>query len=74
MKAKPTMPVNTVDRAVQLARVVSRDISAHESQSRRSYQVFAALTQNEVEALAAFLIWKARGESIKQLLNQKKMG
>lgn len=61
----PTMPVNTLDQALQLAKVVSRDLTANEGKTRRNYQVFAALTHSDLEALAALLIWKARAAAIK---------
>lgn len=65
----PTMRINTLDQALKLAKVVSRDLTANELKTRRSYQVFAALTHSDLEALAAFLIWKARAEAIKARSN-----
>jgi hypothetical protein len=67
VRAKPNMPVNTLDRALQLAQKISRDIAADEGKAQRSYQVFSALAGNDLEAWAAFVIWKARGETIKEL-------
>ncbi len=61
----PTIPVNTLDQALKLAKAVSRDLTANERKTQRSYQVFAALTHSDLEALAAFFIWKARAEAIK---------
>ncbi len=60
------LPVNTLEQALQLARALARDLKQQESKTRKSYRVFAALAPNDWEALAAFLIWKARGETIKE--------
>ncbi len=70
MIAKKRIPVNTLESALALARQVSRDLR-QERRTRQNYQLFAALTGDELEALLAFLIWRARGESIRHLLRQE---
>jgi hypothetical protein len=70
MKSKSRIPINTLDRALKLAQVISRDLAADEGKAQRSLQVFSALTDSDVEAWAAFVIWKARGETIKELLKK----
>lgn len=67
MKARETIPLNTLDRALQLARILSRDLAKSEGKAYRDYRIFSALTTNELEGLAAFLIWRARGEIISEL-------
>ncbi|MBI3732796.1 MAG: hypothetical protein HY259_04980 [Chloroflexi bacterium] len=56
------MPINSVETAIRLARRLLRDALVNDPQLRRSYRVFRALTQSEQEALAALLIWRARGK------------
>ncbi|MBI1800830.1 MAG: hypothetical protein HY259_11700 [Chloroflexi bacterium] len=58
----PAMPINSVESAIRLARRLLRDALVNDPQLRRSYRVFRALTHSEQEALAALLIWRARGK------------
>jgi hypothetical protein len=71
MRRKPTIPVNTIDQALSLARTLSQDLAKKESQAKRSFRIFSVLVPNRLEALAAFFIWRARGETIKELTKQK---
>lgn len=66
MKEKP-MPINTVEKAVRLARALRRDLVSGEPRARRRYRVFAALTPNEPEAYAAYLIWLAQRAILDEL-------
>ncbi len=69
MTRKNKIPLNTLESALTLARQVSRDLR-EEHKARRNYRLFSALTGDEVEALLAFLIWRARGESLNRLRRQ----
>ncbi len=60
------VPMNTVDEALKLAHTLSRDLTRRDAKILRSYQIFLALTEDEQEALVAFLVWKARGETLKE--------
>ncbi len=71
MKAKRYIPMNTLEKAMWLARILLRDLENQESKASRSYKVFTALTTGERESLAAFFIWRARGEVIRELLAQR---
>ncbi len=64
---KPNVPINTLDKALELARALSRDLASEESKAIRSSRIFIALAANEQEGLAAYLIWRARGEVISEL-------
>jgi hypothetical protein len=68
--SKSRIPLNTLDQALALSQALSRDLTRKESKAYHSYQIFAALAQDKLEALAAFLIWRARGETLKELFNQ----
>jgi hypothetical protein len=68
---KSRMPLNTLDRALALSQVLSRDLSRKGSKAYHSFRIFTALAQDEREALAAFLIWRARGETLKELFSQQ---
>ena len=68
MKPGSSVPLNTLDKAVRLARSLSRDLASKERKACRSHQIFSALTTNEQEALAAFLIWRAQGEVLHELM------
>lgn len=71
MRSKSRIPLNTLDQALALSQALSRDLTRKESKAYHSYQIFAALAQDKREALAAFLIWRARGETLKELFNQQ---
>lgn len=58
--------LNTLDQALRFARSFSQEIK-NDSKSRRIYRTFAALTDNQFEALLAFSIWKVRGVSARFL-------
>ncbi len=64
------MPLSTLDKAVRLARILSRDLSLRDSKTVRSYHVFQALTDNDMEALAAFFIWKGGGTIVDELASR----
>ena len=61
--------LNTIEQALRLAQALSHDLAKKETDSYRKYRIFSALTADKREALAAFLIWKARGETIEELTN-----
>ncbi len=58
--------MNTVDEALQVAGILFRQVK-QESKTRRIYRVFVSLTGNHFEALVAFSIWTARGQTREQL-------
>ncbi len=62
MKATVPKSVNTLEKAIGLAKVVSRDLTHREPKTWRNYRMFQALTRDNREAFAAFLIWKARAQ------------
>jgi hypothetical protein len=68
MKGHDTFPLNTLDKALEFAGALSRELEGEKPW--RTYRVFASLTDDRFEALIAFLIWKARGESLKKLLKE----
>jgi hypothetical protein len=68
MRAQATIPLNTLDKALEFAGAVSRDLQ--EEQSWRMYRIFALLAKDPLEGWIAFLVWKARGQSIDRLLKQ----
>jgi hypothetical protein len=61
MRPRATAPINTLDRAIELARAITYDIAGKDAKSRRNFRVFQALTRDDREALAAYLIWRLRG-------------
>lgn len=63
------VPLNTLDKALEFAGALSRELEGEKAW--RAYRVFASLTGDRFEALIAFLIWKARGESLKRPLKEK---
>lgn len=69
MKIKSAIPINTLDRALDLARALSHELANPESKAFRSKQIFSSLASNEPEGLAAFLIWRARGEILRELIH-----
>lgn len=70
-KGKPSVPLNTLEKALQLAHVLRQDLNRGGSQTSWGFRVFSAFTADELEALAAFFIWRARGETIKELTDQQ---
>lgn len=68
---KTRIPLNTLDQALAMSQSLSRDLNRKESKAYHSYCIFAALAQDKREALAAFLIWRSRGEILKELLSQQ---
>jgi hypothetical protein len=70
MRNHRRVPLSTLDKAVHLAHVLSRDLSMKDSKTMRSYHVFQALTKNDAEALAAFFIWKGGGTIVTELASQ----
>ncbi len=72
MKEEQTVIIsNTLERVLPLAQSLCRELRSTDRKTQRSYRVFVALTQNDIEAWAAFLIWKALGRSFKVSLDQK---
>jgi len=65
MKGNCTVPLNTLDKALEFAGALSRELEGEKTW--RTYRVFASLADDQLEALIAFLIWKARSESMKKL-------
>lgn len=67
VESKPTddmelASLNTLEQVLHFARLFSQEIR-HDTKSRRIYRSFAALTENQFEALLAFSIWKVRALS-----------
>ena len=60
LRVKVLHPVNTLEKAIDLAQVVSRDLAHREPKTWRKFRMFQALTRDEREAFAAFIIWRAR--------------
>lgn len=67
VKVQTPVPVNTIDEALASARVVLRDLRSEGSKASQRYRIFSALTSDKREGFAAFLLWQARGETIRQL-------
>jgi hypothetical protein len=59
VKLPPDPRLNTLDGALAFARFYCEEIR-QDTQSRRLYRSFAALANNQFEALLAFSIWKVR--------------
>lgn len=57
-------PLNTLERAVGLAQNLSRELAQADQKTWRKFRMFQALTKNEREAFAAFLVWKARAQAV----------
>jgi hypothetical protein len=64
-----SIPLNTIEQALRLEQALSHDLAKKETDSYRKYRIFSALTADKLEALAAFFIWKARGETIEEFIN-----
>ncbi len=64
MKDTNPIPLNTLEQALSIARLLRQELE-REDKSWRQLQVFASLTANYLEALIAFLIWKARASDSK---------
>ncbi len=69
MKGYNTVQLNTLDKALEFAGALSRELEGEKTW--RMYRVFASLTSDRFEALIAFLIWKARGDNLKSLLERR---
>ena len=52
--------LNTLDEVLAFAHTYSVEIRS-DAKARRIYRTFAALTNNQFEALLAFSLWKVRG-------------
>lgn len=52
--------LNTLDEVIAFAHSYSEEIRG-DAKARRIYRTFAALTNNQFEALLAFSLWKVRG-------------
>ncbi len=64
--SKPSIPLNTLEKALGLAQIWAPAIAQKGSKEYRRYRLFSALTGDEFEALAAYFIWRARGEALKE--------
>ncbi len=62
MRGKATIPVNTLEEAFGTAKQLAADLRT-ESRARRNYRVFSAFTEDRLEALTAYLIWRIKGEN-----------
>ena len=60
-------PITTLDRAIRLARVLSQQMAQQDAKTTRSFRAFQALTGNDVEAMAAFFIWKGGAKLVDEL-------
>jgi hypothetical protein len=67
METESKILINTLDKALCLAQSLSRELRLKNGKTYRNFQIFSALAPDEREALAAFFIWKSRGETIKEL-------
>ncbi len=63
MRSKATIPINTLDEAFDSAKQLAADLRT-ESRARRNYRVFSAFTEDRLEALTAYLIWRIKGEHL----------
>lgn len=63
MKSPVAVPVNTLENTLEVAKQLAVDLRA-EGKARRNYRIFAALTNDRLEALTAYLIWRIRGQSL----------
>ncbi len=63
MKGKATIPINTLEEAFDTAKQLAADLRT-ESRARRNYRVFSAFTEDRLEALTAYLIWRIKGEHL----------
>ena len=59
-RATTPVSLNTLERAIGLAQRLSRELSGREPKTWRNFRTFQALTRDEREAFAAFIIWRAR--------------
>lgn len=66
MKTKVSVPINTLDKALGLAHTLMRDVALGDKKTQQTYRIFSALATSEGEGLAAFLIWRAQGEIIRE--------
>ncbi len=64
MKEPNPIPLNTLEQALSIARILRQELE-REDKNSRLLSVFASLTANYLEALIAFLIWKARSSDLK---------
>ena len=60
MRAKVSETLNTLERAIGLAQAVSQELAHREPRTWRKFRMFQALTRDEREAFAAFIVWRAR--------------
>lgn len=59
-QSKKNARLNTLDDVIAFAHAYSQEIR-NDAKARRIYRTFAALTNNQFEALLAFSLWKVRG-------------
>lgn len=71
MKTETAVPINTLDKALALAEDLLQDLVSEESKTYRSYRIFSALAADERQGLAAFLVWRARGEMLRELAQRQ---
>ena len=64
MRVRVQHPVNTLEKAIGLAQSLSRDLAFREPKTWRNFRMFQALTRDEREAFAAFIIWRARAQMV----------
>ena len=62
MRTKVLHPVNTLEKAIGLAQGLSRELAYRDPKTWRKFRLFQALTRDEREAFAAFMIWRARAQ------------
>ncbi len=67
MCADRSIPVNTLDQALERAEDLMRDLADEGSKASRHHRIFSALAADERAGLAAFLIWQTRGETLQEL-------
>ncbi len=63
MKKQVTARINTLEGALEVARRLIAVLRT-ESRAKRNYQVFSAFTNDRLEALTAYLIWRIKGQHL----------
>lgn len=66
MKGKPSIPVNTLEDAFDIARNLERALRI-ESKTKLSSRIFTALAEDRLEGLMVSLIWWTRAQGLASL-------
>ncbi len=73
MRDTNPLPLNTLEKALDIARTLREELE-RENKNWWLLEVFASLTANYLEALIAFLIWKARANESRQAKEDTRVG